>query len=121
MPNKYIKLLIYYLNIFLNRNQKYTTMDEQIIIKKLEKIHDAIREQNILKKEILSFNDATVYLSLSTSALYKKTSNGEIPFYKPSGKHIYFKKSDLDKYMLQNKAISEDEIAQKVDDYMISH
>jgi excisionase family DNA binding protein len=96
-------------------------MDEQIIIKKLEKIHKTLREQTILKKEILSIAEAAAYLSISTSAIYKKTSNGEIPFYKPNGKQVYFKKIDLDKYVLQNKALSDMEIAQQVDDFMISH
>ncbi|MDX5429218.1 MAG: helix-turn-helix domain-containing protein [Bacteroidota bacterium] len=53
-------------------------------------------------KEILSFEQACLYLDLSASQLYKLTSSNSIEFFKPSGKKIYFKKADLDAWMLQN-------------------
>ncbi len=54
-------------------------------------------------KEILSFKEAVQYLDVSKSYLYKLTSQSKISFYKPNNKLIYFKKSDLDNWMLQNK------------------
>ena len=41
------------------------------------------------------------------------TSNREIPFSKPEGR-IFFKRSDLDKYMLSNLLPSQTEIKDKV-------
>ena len=52
-------------------------------------------------KEILSFNEALIYLDISKSKLYKLTSNRLIEFYKPNGGKLYFKKVDLDNWMLQ--------------------
>ena len=59
-------------------------------------------------KDILSFKEASQYLDLSESSLYKLTSNSRITFHKPNGGKLYFKKSDLDQWMLQNESKSVD-------------
>lgn len=59
-------------------------------------------------KDILSFKEAAQYLDLSESSLYKLTSDSRITFHKPNGGKLYFKKSDLDKWMLQNESKSVD-------------
>lgn len=46
----------------------------------------------------ISFEDACKYLQVTASKLYQLTSQKQITFYKPQGK-IYFKKSDLDKWI----------------------
>ncbi|MBF0576380.1 helix-turn-helix domain-containing protein [Dysgonomonas sp. GY617] len=56
----------------------------------------------MLDKNILSFKEAVAYLDVSESMLYKLTSSRVISFSKPNGGRIYFKKSDLDSWMLQN-------------------
>lgn len=58
---------------------------------------------NYVGKEILSFQEAVKYLDISESSLYKMTSDSKITFYKPNGGKLYFKKSDLDNFMLQNE------------------
>lgn len=55
------------------------------------------------QKEILSFNEAVAYLDVSKSYLYKLTSTNKISFSKPNNKLIYFKRIDLDNWMLQNR------------------
>ena len=50
-------------------------------------------------KSFLNVVEATIYLGLSKSALYKLTSSNQIPFFKPSGKLIYFKQADLDNWI----------------------
>lgn len=59
-----------------------------------------------LNKEIISFQEATQYLDISESSLYKMTSENRITFYKPNNGKIYFKKTDLDNWMLQNEVRS---------------
>lgn len=48
-----------------------------------------------VEKEIMSVNDLTEMLQLSKSAIYKLTFNRTIPFYKPAGKMMYFKRSEI--------------------------
>lgn len=57
-------------------------------------------------KDILSFKEAAQYLDLSESSLYKLTSESKITFHKPNGGKLYFEKSDLNNWMLQNKSKS---------------
>jgi excisionase family DNA binding protein len=72
------------------------------------------RAQVIAHKEILSFKEAIIYLDVSESLLYKLTSKRAIKFTKPNKGKLYFRKSDLDDWMLQNesksKGLLEDEI-----------
>lgn len=50
-------------------------------------------------KEMLSAEEAARYLGLSMSKIYKMTCAGEIAFFKPYGKKMFFAKTDLDKYI----------------------
>jgi excisionase family DNA binding protein len=77
-------------------------MDE--ILKRLEDLHKLIEGQGINNKEVLNMHEACKYLELSLSHLYKLTSAGLIPFYKPNGKKLYFKKSELDSWLLRNRS-----------------
>jgi len=78
-----------------------------------------IQEQSLLKKDVLNFNEAAQYLELSHSHLYKQTSAGEIPFYKPNGKKLYFKRSELEDWMLRNRNTTTDELTQEVANALI--
>lgn len=55
------------------------------------------------EKEHLNTANAASYLGVSKSTIYKMVFNRRIPFYKPSGKLLYFLKSDLDKYISSNR------------------
>lgn len=92
-------------------------MDE--IFLKLETLQQMIESQGLLSKEVLNFNDACSYLELSSSHLYKLTSNGMVPFYKPNGKKIYFRRTELDSWLLRNRTDSQSEIDQRAADYLI--
>ncbi|MCJ7934741.1 MAG: helix-turn-helix domain-containing protein [Chryseobacterium sp.] len=70
------------------------------------------------EKKILSFKEALAYLDVSPSLLYKLTSQRTITYFKPNGGKIYFKKADLDYWMLQNenksKELLEEELLTKI-------
>jgi len=87
--------------------------------------HEIIDLKSILNKvfsatkETLDFNETVSYINTSKSYLYKLTSQGLIPHYKPNGKKIYFKRSELDAWVLKNKVFSADELAAQVDNHMV--
>lgn len=54
------------------------------------------------KKTVLSLNEAALYLGISKSSLYKLTGSKAISHHK-TGKLIYFKREDLDEWLLQNR------------------
>ena len=85
-----------------------------------EQFKELLEENALLKKEILTFEEATKYLGLSKSNLYKRTSLNQIPFYKPGGKLIYFRKTDLDDFMLRNRQSTVDEIRENAANFKLN-
>ena len=76
-------------------------------------------EQNLLKKEVLNFSEAAVYLEVSHSHLYKLTSSGALPAYKPNGKKLYFNRKELDTWLLSNKQVTTTEIEEQANQYLM--
>ena len=78
------------------------------------------RIENLLigQKTVLNFDEVAEYTGLSKSHLYKLTSTGGIPCYKPTGKRIYFDKEEIDNWLLRNKKLSQDEIDDKAETYI---
>ena len=89
------------------------------ILSKLERIEKLLETQQAMQKQVLNFNDTCIYLELSQSHLYKLTSTGSIPHYKPNGKKLYFKREELDTWLLRNRSNSIDEIEQEAANYLI--
>lgn len=61
-------------------------------------------------KTVLNFDEVAAYTGLSKSYLYKLTSTGGIPCYKPQGKQIYFNKKEIDNWLLKNRKATTDEL-----------
>ncbi len=92
-------------------------MDE--ILRRLEIIEKHVLGKNLILKNVLNFNEAAIFLEVSHSHLYKLTSSGKIPFYKPNGKKIYFNRAELEEWLLRNRNETDTEIEQKAADYLI--
>lgn len=56
-------------------------------------------------KEVLTASEASAYLGMSESYLYKLTSSKQIPYYKPNGKLIYFNRKELCAWAMQNHVL----------------
>ena len=89
------------------------------ILTKLERIEKLLETQQAMQKQVLNFNDTCIYLELSQSHLYKLTSTASIPHYKPNGKKLYFKREELDTWLLRNRSNSIDETEQEAANYLI--
>lgn len=73
------------------------------ILEELLELKKAAWANSILQKPFLTFDEACQYLEISKSCLYKLTSGCLIPHYSPRGKFIYFKREELEEYVLQNR------------------
>lgn len=60
--------------------------------------------------QFLTSIEAAAHLNISKSTLYKHTSAGKIPHYKPGGKLLLFLKQDLDQFALRYRIPSNDEL-----------
>ena len=88
------------------------------IIQKSNEIEVLLKIQHTFFKEFLTLNEASEYLDLSKSALYKMTSKKEIPFYNPGGKKIYFKKEELNNWITNARVDSSLEVELDVTSYL---
>lgn len=91
----------------------------ETILEQLDRIETMLKNQQAMQKQVLNFNETCTYLELSHSHLYKLTSTGAIPHYKPNGKKIYFQKDEIDQWLLRNKMYSNDEIEQQAANYLM--
>lgn len=91
------------------------------IIEKLLEIEALIKKQYILNKDFLTLEEAAEYMQLSKSALYKLTSSKKIPYYVPGGKIIYFRKIELDDWLVFNRIASTEEVTNEIDRYLNSN
>ena len=82
----------------------------------LQSIDDRLRNIETLlqsQKTVLNFEEVVAYTGLSKSYLYKLTSSGGIPCFKPQGKNIYFSKQEIDSWLMQNRKATTRDIDSK--------
>ena len=89
------------------------------VAEQLKELKHKLGEQNLLLKEVLTFKEACIHLDLSSSHLYKLTSKKKIPHYCPQGGRLYFKRSELDEWLLRNRISTQDEIEKQAANYLI--
>ena len=65
-------------------------------------------------KTILTLEEVAKYTNYSKSYIYKLTSRREIPCYKPNGKQLYFKRTEIDEWLLTNREMTNKEIESEV-------
>lgn len=108
----------YYLNM---TKTLYMENPFELILERLESIEKLLKNHHGYEpiitpaqqvKEILTIEDASDFLCLSKSSIYKRTSGWTIPFYKV-GKTLYFKRTELmewiDKHKVRTREDIEDE------------
>ncbi len=64
-------------------------------------------------KEVLTLEEAAKYLGVTRSMLYKLTHENRLPYFKPSGKLVFFEKKDLLDWVRSAKCMSEEEIKEE--------
>ena len=72
----------------------------------LHKRIENLENSQYTNKDVLTFDEACKYLGVSDSLLYKLTAAKAVPHYKPRGKMIYFKKLELNEWLLHNQVIT---------------
>ena len=101
----------------------------EIIIRDIVKNENAILLNQIKKlvgtepkntpPEIMGFEQCKELLSCSDSYLYKKTSTNAIPHAK-KGKRLFFERSKIIKWLLENQVKTIDEIEAETDEFLLS-
>lgn len=72
-------------------------------IQTIENYIQQIKDRIWTVKEVLTVSEASAYLGLSESYIYKLTSLKQIPHYKPNGKLVYFNRKELCEWAMRNQ------------------
>lgn len=70
------------------------------------------------EKDFISVREVSKILDISVSHIYFLTHSKQIPFYKPNGKRLYFKKSEIENWLNANKRLSSKEINEQASNYI---
>lgn len=77
----------------------------------IDKLAAAISDKLVLfYKEFLTVEELCRYTGLKKSYIYKLTMNRAIPHYKPTGKTCYFKRTEVDAWMTENRVATSEEL-----------
>ncbi|MBU1369712.1 MAG: helix-turn-helix domain-containing protein [Bacteroidetes bacterium] len=85
----------------------------------LYELKTELKKVSLFKKEVLSLAEASQLTGISASDLYKRTSNRSIPFFKPSGKLIFFRRTELEAWLTSNRVSTVMEIEEKAMKFQI--
>ena len=80
------------------------------VLKELVVKLDNIEALLLTQKKVLNLTEVILLTGLSKSYLYKLTSTGGIPCYKPQGKQIFFNKDEVESWLLQNRRATNKEL-----------
>jgi len=70
--------------------------------------------------KLLTVKEAAEFLNLKPPTIYSKVNRGELPYSK-IGKRLYFSQAELTSYIKSGKVLSNDEIEQQADAYIINN
>lgn len=86
--------------------------------KEIKQITDLVTANILLcTKEVLTAREASAYMGVSMSHLYKLTMQGAVPHYKPQGKMVYFNRAELEAWLQTNRVATSAEIADRAQAY----
>lgn len=71
-------------------------------------------------KPVLDIEEAALFTGFSVGHLYRLTSGKGIPHYKKDRK-LYFKKAELEEWMLETRILTNDEIDAQAQAYVLRH
>ena len=91
--------------------------NQQEILRRLINIEALLVSQ----KSVFTFDEAVSFTGLKKSYLYKLTSRGDIPHFKPNGKNIYFEKEGLEQWLLRNRVKTNAEIESEASSFIVKN
>jgi hypothetical protein len=91
---------------------------QKMVLDKLDQIEKLVTIYKLMQKPVLNFNEASAYLEVSPSHLYKLTAKKMIPHFCPNNKKLYFKRLELDDWLLRNKQFSIEETQIKTEAFL---
>lgn len=80
---------------------------------------EEMRLKSYLNKETLSLEEAADYLDVTKDYMYRLTAAKEFPLFKPGGKLIYIRRSDIEEWIVRNRIRSKEEINKEAEYHIL--
>lgn len=93
-----------------------TSISERVTANILKAVTNELTQSD-LPEQLLTIDQASIFLSLSKATLYSKVSRGELPFMKRS-KRLYFSRIELMNYLKAGRKKSNAEIQAEAEAYL---
>ena len=101
-----------------NQPSTSTDMAEREIKEQLDRIEQYAM---IAAKSMLNIKEAAIILGMTVEGVRYLARNNTLPYYKPNVHRLYFKKSELEDWMMQNRSKSMTEIESEAAAYCATH
>ncbi|MEO7214928.1 helix-turn-helix domain-containing protein [Mucilaginibacter sp.] len=95
-----------------------------LLLAKVERLENLLvngKDNGITLKEMLTIVEASEYMGISKSSLYKMTMRSELPTYRPGGKKVYLKRTEINDWLASQRRNSNAEIEQQAINYMVNN
>lgn len=91
------------------------------LLKKLITEHVKNEQRPDTTKEILTVKECAELTGLKKSTLYRLTHERKIPFFKPNGNRVFFRRADILAWLQSNRVASSDEIDRTAADHLVAN
>ena len=75
----------------------------------------------IAAKSMLNIKEAAIILNMTVEGVRYNVRNNTLPYYKPNINRLYYKKSELEEWMTQNRRKSMEELKSEAEAYCLTH
>lgn len=91
------------------------------IAERLQHIEALLMNISRSNHEAMTAEEVAAYLNIDIRSLYNLMSQKAIPYYKPAAKRAFFKRSEIEAWMLSNRQATNAEIRNEADNYCATH
>jgi len=88
---------------------------------KIEQLESLLQTLLSLQSEAISVDGLMALTGWTKGYIYKLTSKGILAVYKPNGKTSFYKKSEIESYLLSNRKATITEIKTEAADYVLNN
>jgi len=90
----------------------------QKLAKEIKLLNKEVKDSSLFRKRIYTLKEASIVASVSISYMQKLVASNQIPHSKPTGKLIFIKRRDLEKFLMRNYIKSNNDLEEISANYL---
>lgn len=101
--------------------KKISSSEIEILKKEIRILRREVKKSSLFRKRIYTIKEAAKVLGVSESYIQKLVSSREIPHSKPTGKLVFIRRYDLEKFVMRNRIESNENVEMFVANNLIKN